>query len=217
MANIKKILDDLDKNKDINNETKELMETLYLLAEQKADVFLMEIMNSINQGDDRKLPVTVLIDQEKVINSLVEKDIANLESIVSDLLGLIVKHDKETVVKKIKESLCIALKSFFGTSIAKSDSMEKYFILIDGYSAIRLDIKCWFHSVESTSLYTYCEKISCVVVTKSIVDLSKIDISTFMYFYQTQLVSAGINGKELEEEMETVRKIYDKFQQSMSK
>lgn len=216
MNNIKSILEKLDKSKDISSDAKELMETFYTLAEQKADIFLMEIMDSINKEDDRKLPVTVLIDEEKVINSYVEKDVQNLEEVISNLLDLFIKHDKENVVEKIKKSLIAALKSFFGSSIAKSDSIEKYYILIDGYSAIRLDIKSWFHSVKSTSLYTYCEKILCIVATKSIVDLSKIDISTFMYFYQTQLINSGVKGEDLEQEMDNVRKIYNKFQQSMN-
>lgn len=71
----------------------------------------MKIMDSINKEDDRKLSVTVLIDEEKVINSFVEKDIENLEDIISNLLSLFVKHNKETVVEKIKDSLVTALKS----------------------------------------------------------------------------------------------------------
>lgn len=213
---IKEILKNLDDAGEKGKETKELMETLYLLAEQKADIFSMEIMNSINKGDDRKLPITTLIQQEKEISALAEKDIDNIGKIISNLLDLIVKHDKVTLVEKIKSSIVAALKSFLGTSIAKSDSIDKYYIVIDGYSAVRLDIKCWFHSVKSTSLHEYCEKVFCIVATKSIVDLSKIDISTFIHFYQHQLISSDIKGAELEQEIDHVRKIYDKFNKSMS-
>lgn len=212
---MKSLKDILDNNENLSNETKELMETLFMLAEQKAEVFLMRIMDSINKEDDKKLPVTALVDEEKVISALVKNDVENLESLISNFLDLIVKHNKKTVVEKIKDSLVVALKTLLGSSSAQSDSIEKYYILIEDHSAVRLDIKFWYHSVESTSLHEHCEKITCTVATKSIVDLSKIDISTFLYIYQNQLISSEINKEDLEQELENVRKIYDKFQQSM--
>lgn len=39
MKDIKTILQNLDQSEKISSETKELMETLYLLAEQKANIF----------------------------------------------------------------------------------------------------------------------------------------------------------------------------------
>lgn len=216
MEDIRGIINKLDKSKEISDETKELMETLYLLAEQKANIFLMEMADSINKEDGKKLPVTALIDEEKLISVYVKEDVENLEEIIDNLLGIFIKHNKEKLVERIKKTLITVLKSFFGSSIAKSDSMEKYYVLIDGYSAIRIDIKTWFRSVESTSLTEYCEKILCVAAIKSVVDLSKIDISTFMYFYQDQLMNMGIKGQDLEQEMDNIRKIYDKFKQDMN-
>ncbi|MCM1246414.1 MAG: hypothetical protein NC293_12300 [Roseburia sp.] len=115
------------------------------------------------------------------------------------------------VVKGIGKMLSGALTAFLGEGVASSDKIEKYFVLTEGISIIRFDVKAWYHSVESKSIRTKMEKIVCVVGTKSIVDFSKIDLSTFIYFYQKQLIQSGMSASDLKKEIENVKNIYNEF------
>lgn len=51
-----------------------------------------------------------------------------------------------------------------------------YYVAIDGLSPIRVDIKSWYCSVTASSIASKMEKIVVVVATKSIIDITRIDL-----------------------------------------
>ena len=216
MSTIKKAVEGFDTSSEIGMMQKEILETLYASAEQQAEIFMHEIMDSIN-GDknDRKVPITSLVAQTQEIRVMTSKSTADIQKTVNDSLDSFLTGEVK-VVKGIEKLLSGALTSFFGDSIGLSKKMEKYYILTEGISTVRFDVKCWYRSVQSKSIYSQAEKIACVVGTKSVVDFSKIDLSTFTYLYQEQLSRSGINGDDLENEIKKVKEIYREFHEDVN-
>lgn len=215
MSTIRKAIDGLDTSGETGLLQKEILESLYETAEKQAEIFMLEIMDSMN-GDkkDRKIPVTSLVAQSQDIRVMTSKSTADIQKTVSQSLDSFLSGASE-VVKGIEKLLSGALTVFLGESVAHTSKMEKYYILTEGISTVRFDVKCWYRSVESKSIYSRAEKVSCVVGTKSVVDFSKIDLSTFTYLYQDQLSRSGIKGDDLENEIKKVKEIYKEFHENI--
>lgn len=211
MSTIRKTIEEADRSKPLTEEGKEVLETLFALAEQQADVFMMEIIDSIKIGDDKKIPVTSLVSQTKEIRAMTKKSTQDIQNTVKECLDSFL-NGEPNIVKGIEKLLSGALTVFLGESIGTMSKTEKYYVLTEGLSTVRFDVKCWYRSVQSASLIDRAEKVACIVGTKSVVDLSKIDLSTFIYLYQDQLRKSGIKGDDLQNEIKKVKEIYNDFQ-----
>lgn len=212
MSTIKKAIEGFDDSKDLESAQKEVLETLYALADQQSEVFMMEIMDSIKGGDDKKIPVTSLVAQTKEIRVMTSKSTEDIQKTVNGCLDSFLDGGTPGIVKGIEKLLSGALTAFLGESIGATGKVEKYYVLTEGLSTVRFDVKCWYRSIRSKSLYSRAEKVCCVVGTKSVVDLSRIDLSTFIYLYQEQLKNSGIKGDDLQNEIKKVKEIYNDFQ-----
>lgn len=176
---------------------------------------MMEIMDSIKSGGDKKIPVTSLVAQTTEIRAITSKSTQDIQITVTGCLDSFLGGNKD-VVGGISKLLSGALNVFLGESVASVSKTDRYYILTEGLSAVRFDVKCWYRSIQCKSLYSKAEKVSCFVGTKSIVDLSKIDLSTFVYLYQQQLINSGVTGADMKEELKTVKEIYNEFQTTVS-
>ena len=214
MSTIRNAIKEFDGTEELNNAQKEVLETLYALANQQSEVFMMEIMDSIKGGDDKKIPVTSLVAQTKEIRAMSSKSTEDIQNTVKDCLDSFL-DGTPGVVNGIEKLLSGALTVFLGESVGSTGKIEKYYVLTEGLSTVRFDVKCWYRSIQSKSICSKVEKVTCVVGTKSVVDLSKIDLSTFLYLYQEQLKNSGIKGDDLQNEIKKVREIYNDFQDSV--
>lgn len=215
MSTVRKVIESCDATNELEAAQKEALEALYTVAEQQADIFMMEIMDSIKVGGDKKIPVTSLVAQTKEIRAMTAKSTEDIQATVSGCLDAFLGGNKD-VVGGIEKLLSGALNVFLGESVGAVGQTEKYYILTEGLSAVRFDVKCWYRSIQCKSLYSKAEKVTCFVGTKSIVDLSKIDLSTFVYLYQQQLMNSGVTGADIRSELKLVKEIYNEFQSSVS-
>lgn len=211
MSSIKGAIQGFDTSTEQGMLQKEILETLSQSANQQAEIFMMEIMNSVNGNErDNKIPIAALVDQTKEIRAFTSDSMSDIKKTVGGSVDSFLNGGSD-VVKGIGKILSGALTAFLGEGVASSDKTERYFVLTEGISIIRFDVKAWYHSVSSKSIRTKAEKIVCIIGTKSIVDFSKIDLSTFIYFYQKQLIQSGMDASELKKEIENVKKIYNEF------
>lgn len=215
MSSVKGAIQGIDTSEEEGKLRKEVLETLVQSANQQAEIFMMETMNSINGNEkDNKIPIASLVDQTKEVRAMTSKSMSDLKKTVGSSVDSFLNGGSD-VVKGIGKLLSGTLTVFLGEGIASSDKIEKYFVLTEGLSIVRFDVKCWYQTVVTKSIHTQAEKIVCVVGTKSIVDFSKIDLSTFIYFYQKQLRQSGLTAADLENEIKNVKQIYSEFHEQL--
>lgn len=214
MSSVRKAIEQFNNSNEKKEEQQEVLETLYALADQQSDVFMMEIMDSIKIGDDKKIPVSTMVAQTKEIRAMSANSTQDIQKTVKECLDSFLSGT-HNIVQGIEKLLSGALTAFLGESVGVTGKMEKYYVLTEGLSTVRFDVKCWYRSINSKSIRSQYEKVTCVVGTKCIVDLSKIDLYTFLYLYQEQLKRAGIKGDDLQSEIKKVKEIYNDFHENI--
>ncbi|MGW4221571.1 hypothetical protein ACWEJZ_31740 [Streptomyces bacillaris] len=212
MGSIRKIIDDLDPSKTGAQEAKEALEALSSLADTKVELFTSRITNSlIGGGADQRVPIEAILDSTAETHAYSAKDSAHIGSTVSQSIGNFCKGSKEAILDGVSTLLTEALASFLGNSQEVEDKIEKYYVMAEGFSIIRVDMLAWQRSIKAKGISDLTQNVSAFVVVKSAVDLKKIGFNTFLYVYRDELELAGLRKKDLDEALDEARKIYDRF------
>ena len=87
----------------------------------------------------------------------------------------------------------------FGSSGQAEHKIQRYFVILEGVSIIRLDFVGWSRVVSQSLIKTKCEKIGTFVLYRSIVDMSKVSLNDFISVYQETIraENEGISDKEI--------------------
>lgn len=211
MSTARNAVKSFDASDDLSQAQKEALEALFTVAEQQGDIFLMEIMDSIKNNSDKKIPVTTLVSETKEIRAMTSKSLEDIGNTVTSCLSSFFGGSSSSIISGIGGLLSEALNIFLGESSGATGKLEKYYVLTNNMSVVRFDVKGWYRNIQAKSLYKAAEKVTCFVATQSIVDLSKIDLSTFLYLYKEQLNKSKILDDDMDKELDRVIEIYNKF------
>ncbi|MFD3416226.1 hypothetical protein [Streptomyces cyaneofuscatus] len=212
MGSIRKVIEDIDPSKTGAQEAKEALEALSSLADTKVELFTSRITNSlISGGADQRVPIEAILDSTAETHAYSAKDSAHIGATVSKSLGGFCNGSKEAILGGVSTLLTEALASFLGNSQAAESKLEKYFVMAQGFSIIRVDMVAWQRSIKAKGISDLTQNVSAFVLVKSAVDLKKIGFNTFLYVYRDELELAGLKKKDLEDALDDAKKIYDRF------
>lgn len=213
------IRDLLKGNNDVNSLEKDArkhLDDLMRLAETKGELFQERIMTSIlnaGVGSDRTIPITQILDSSMEVRAYRSDSAANLKDSIKTSVGNFVAGGKENIVSGVTGLLNTAIDALFGSSSASGTEFQKYYVLNEGLSIIRLDVWGWAQKIEATSLTTIAEQMSVFTYYKSAVDVRDLDFNAFLALYQNILhhKDAAMSPKEVEKELDEVGEVFDLF------
>lgn len=196
-------------------EQKEAVRALEELGKAKAEIFIRDINSSLlSAGGDKSnqtVPITFVVASKKEVRAFSSSEVSNVGGVVSGALTSFLSGKKENILNGVGNLINDALTVFLGEGNASSDSIDMYCVATDGLSPVRIDLKSWYYSASAESITKTMEKIIVVVATKSVIDVTRIDLSTFLYLYQGQFDVNTMTGAELKLAIEEAADIYNTF------
>lgn len=218
MGAIKKFVDGIDPATEAGKEQKELLETLAKLAEAKAAYFVLQMEKSLTEAGKGNLTVPI----EAILASTVEThayssdSATSLVQTVGDSVKNFIGGGANKVVDGVTNLLGTAISAFLGASEGSADQYETYYVMSEGLSIIRFDVKAWRMLIKASGIKTKVQSVSAFVGMKSTVDLARIKFNTFLNVYQRQLQASGLEQKDIGTALTEARKIYEPFQRSVA-
>ena len=214
MSLVKDVINNFDSSDELAKVQKEAIEALAALGNSKADVYKMEIQESLasaGNGTNLTIPVSAVLSSLSDVRAFSSSESDNIGNVVKNALSSFIKGSSKSIIGGIGSLISDTMSIFLGKSSASTGTTEEYYIAIEGLSIIRIDMKAWYLNVSSSSIKSKMERIAAVVAVKSVVDLAKIDFSTFLNLYQQQLLETGMNKQQLSEALNSAKEIYKDF------
>lgn len=215
MSAIKTAIQNFDSADEKYDEQLEAVRALEALGSAKAEIFVRDIQTSLlTAGEERSnktVPVTFMVGSRKEVRAFSSSEAGNIGTVVNDNLASFLNGNKNTIIKGVGHLIGSAMNIFLGEGEATSNTIEMYYVATDGLSPVRIDIKAWFQSVTAKSIQSKMERIVTVVATKSIIDVNRIDLATFLYLYQGQFDVNNMTQDELTKAIDAAANVYNKF------
>ncbi|MER5469720.1 hypothetical protein ABZX90_34365 [Streptomyces sp. NPDC002935] len=214
MGAIRSVVQQLDPSKPSLDEQKQLIETLAKLAESKAQFFELQISTSLRTAgspDNQTIPVEAVLGSVTETHAYASKSSAAIGDTVSKALKSFCSGSKEDILTGVGALISDSLATFLGDSSASDTTLQRYYIVPEGFSIVRVDVCAWQLSIESKGIQDLAEKVSAYVAVKSAVDLTKIKFNTFLSVYSLQLEKMQLEREALEAALEEAKKIYREF------
>lgn len=215
MSTVKNTVKKCDSTDSKFEEQLEAVRALEALGTAKAEIFVRDIQSNLSTAGEEKsnktVPVTFMVGNKKEIRAFSSSEAGNIGKVVNDGLSAFLSGKKDTIAKGVGNLISSALNIFLGEGEASSDTIEMYYVATDGLSPVRIDIKAWYQCVTAKSITTKMERIVTVVATKSVIDVTRIDLGTFLYLYQGQFNADEMTNEELSKAIDEAADIYNKF------
>lgn len=215
MSAIKSAIKSFDATDSKYEEQLEAIRALEALGTAKAEIFVRDIQTSLmtagQENSNKTVPITFMVASKKEVRAFSASEAGNIGTVVNNSLSAFLGGNKDTIIKGISELISSALNIFLGEGNAESDTIEMYYVATDGLSPVRIDVKSWYQCVTAKSITTKMERVVTVVATKSVIDVNKIDLGTFLYLYQKQLDVSKISQEELYDAIDSAANIYNRF------
>lgn len=219
MGVIRSVIKEEDRAKEEMAEASAHLDALSELAQSKADLFEEKIRTRIvnaGQGSDRTVPISQILAFKKETHAYLSQGEDYITKAVGDSIKGFVDGGSDNVVKGITKLLSTVVGAIFGSSSGGEDTRDEYYIVNEGIALVRLDFMGWKRHVTGKSLTKSVTQVSAFTLSKSVVDMSKLDFGTFMAKYQT-ILKADNPGLTTGELLKICRETYDAFTASYPK
>lgn len=215
MSSIRNAIERAYQSKVAMAEQKDAICFLERLGEARAEIFIRDIQASLMTAGEEKsnktVPITFLLSSHREVRAFSASEIGNIGTAVSVALKSFLNSDKELIINGLSGVITDALKRFLGSDEASSDTIEMYFIATDGLSPVRIDIKAWYYSVTAESIRRSMERITTVVATKSSIDVTRIDLATFLFLFEHQFAPDAMSTDELAQAVNDAADVYNTY------
>jgi hypothetical protein len=215
MSIVRDIVKQFDASDELAQTQREVVESLAKLGESKAEFFDLKIQQSLRTAggaDNQTVPISAILASKKEVRAYSSTSAEHIADTVKKSLESFVAGSAKDIVDGVSGLISGALTIFLGEASAATGTIEEYYVLTEGLSVVRVDMKAWYQNVSAKGVYAKMERVSAVVAVKSTVDLAKIDFNTFLYLYQNQLQMAKLTKEQVTEALREAKEIYKAFQ-----
>lgn len=190
------IVKSIDPSSPAMNETKELLSTLEELGNTKQALFEEKItlaQQNAGIGSDKTLPVASLDNRTSGMHAYVSADAEHIANTISETIKSLLKtiQSGSSWDKIASAGLDIGttavntlVTGLLGGSDGTVGGSDHYLIFTNGISLKRVDFLVWKRSIQTKGIMNRCEQILAFAGYSSIVDLPKVDKSTFRDKFQ---------------------------------
>lgn len=221
MSTVRNAIKKIDQAESAAAEQKEAIKALEELGRARAEIFVRDIEKSLmtagSDSTNKTVPVTYVVGNKKEIRAYSATEVGNIGNLVTSSLNSFLSGGKDSIISGVGNLITGALTTFLGATDAESDTVEMYYVMTDGLAPVRVDLKAWYYSVTATSISTKMERLTTVVATKSVIDVTRIDLGTFNYLFQAQLSAAKMTHEELKEAIKEAAEVYNLFVENSAK
>ncbi len=214
MSAIRNIIDSFDASSEAGKTQRELVENLAKLAESKAQFFELDVSTGLRTAgspDNQTIPVEAVLNSVTQTHAFASDSVGKIGDTVKAALKSFVNGGKTEILDGVGNLITDALTIFLGSATASEGTLKQYYVMTEGYSVVRVDLRAWYLDVEATSIHTKIQKASAFVAVKSTVDLTKIRFNTFLNVYQRQLSSMKLSDDQITTALAEAQKIYKQF------
>jgi hypothetical protein len=215
MAGIGSIIKSFDGSDELAQSQREVVESLSKLGESKADFFdltLKDKLRTAGQDGNPTVPISAILASTRQVRAFSSSSAGHIAEEVKTALKGFIDGSTEGVLDGVGTLISSALTIFLGEAAASTGSISDYYVMTSGLSVLRMDLMAWYQNVTAKSIYEKMERVSAFVAVKSVVDLGKIDFSTFLFLYQQQLVRGKVPETDIKKAMQDAKEIYKEFQ-----
>ncbi|BAU26760.1 hypothetical protein DFP93_11130 [Aneurinibacillus soli] len=212
MGLIYNVFKELDTFSELGEMQKQLIITLDDLARSKATIFEQEIKESLLETtENRTIPINHITSKMTRIHTYTEESAKHILENVKESLRNFVTKGNEKVIDEVGNLMSGEVTRFLNESGVNSNVLKRYYVMTEGESIIRIDLRGWYSEINIKSLANKIEKISAFVAVKSAVNLQALDYNAFLSVYQYQLSKSDLNLTDIKEALDEARQIYARF------
>lgn len=213
MSVVKEVINSVDPAETNQTQTKELLQLIYELSEEKSITFANEIdaaLRTAGTAENMTIPVVSILADQKEIRAVSSNTPSGdiTDSIKKSLSGFI-KGTTDGVIDGLVTLIDEGLQVVLGSSAGEERKDVRYYVCTDGLSIVRLDVIHWCRNIASTGITDKVEKSVVSIAKKSSVDLEKIDFNAFLSVYNEQLQKSGMSQQELIDAIQYAKKVYN--------
>lgn len=214
MSAIRKVVESFDSSNDIGRTQRELVENLAKLAESKAEFFELDVSTSLRTAgsqDNLTVPVEAVLNSVTQTHAYASDSAGKIGDVVTKALKSFCSGSKDEIITGVGGLISDSLNVFLGSGEASTGVLKEYYVMTEGFSIVRVDLRAWYLNVEAQSIKTKIEKATAFVAVKSAVDLAKVKFNTFLNLYQRQLASMKLDDTQISKALDEAQEIYKKF------
>jgi hypothetical protein len=221
MGSIRAAANQIVANDDKLAREKALLDALAALAEEKGRSMTQQIMADLRTAgtaENRTVPIEAIIAvaEEHHAYAMDRLNTTIAQNVSAALKGFC-SGSSDQIIDGVTSLISTALGAFLGQGEASEDSLHDYYLLTEGMSIIRVDLRSWRRKISVDGIVQNLEAVSAFSAVKSTVDLSKIRLNTFLHMYEKQLAVVFDTGSmPFIEQIETAKQIYMKFTESLA-
>jgi len=207
----------VDTGEDAVSEQNTLIETLALLAETKAELLKAQILQKLNNsgsGADKSfIPITQILDFKMECHAYSETKVTLIADSVGKAVKEFIQGGGENIIDGITGLLSTSITALLASSNGSEDELEEMYIALEGLSLVRLDVLGWKKKIEGTGLTDKVEQISAFVMSKSVIDMEKLDYNSFLNKYQLVIKENDNQAKSLDI-IKEARSLFNAFKEN---
>lgn len=212
-----------DKSQDLSAETREALDLLVEITKAKADEYENEIQDNLNRGqmlstkhsvDSLYFPISRVGASKKEYRCITSDTPTDLVDTIGASINEMIENGSAS---SIVTGVCKIINAALGPIMGLSEGMESYCkttsTFIEGAGKIpnivRFDCIIWGRAIKAESIKKHMEKALACVAYKSVIDVTKISFSDFLYVYAPLLDVMPDDGKSMQEHIEEAKGIYE--------
>lgn len=213
MSAIKNAIASMNQSESKAAEIKEILNLLHIYGVKKAEDFENTIdkdLRTVGTLDNKTVPVSEIIASHQEIRvTTKDPSDSDMTNTIGSVLKEVLTGTKEGIIDGLTDLINIDLKVIMSAEEGEEREGHTYYIATEGLGIVRLDLRYWCRQVTAESITKYAVKSIVCTAVKSSVNVSKIDLNTFLTTYSVQLSRCQIPDDQLKEEIENARKIYE--------
>lgn len=209
MSTIRKAIDEFMGTEEEKRKQRELLTLLSEASEDKAKVMINDLKTYIRTAgseENKTIPVSLILGDYQEIRVTTQESAADIaEKIKEAVKDIMAGNILDGVIKILGDTL----NTLLGSASASEMIRRNYFVCVEGLSMVRYDIFSWSRSITIESLKKSAERSLICLMTKSSIDVKKLDFNAFLNIYQSLIEKKeGITIEELLEDINNAKKLY---------
>ena len=184
------------------------------LSESKVEEFASSVEESYRTAgtiENRTAPITMVIANHSEYRAYVKDDVGKIADEVSKAIKKFVSGGSKDIIEGIAALVTTGLTTILGEGKGVQQEMRRYYITAQSRALVRYDILAWRRLIEAEGITTQIESCMAIYASKASVDVSALDLNTFLLAYEDQLHKMGFDEAETLEYIEKAEEVYNKL------
>lgn len=168
---------------------RETINALANLASAKAETYGVKIDKSIREagtGENKTVKTTIELARVTEIHAYSSKSAENIKGTIEKVINGFLQPSG--VTNGIIEVLKTSVEALYGEAESGYNEFSRYWVMTEGKSIVRVDVRGWKQHVKALGLSSYVEQVSAFVAVKSSVEVEALRLNDFLNLYQQFLV-----------------------------